>query len=179
MDFLVVVDMQNDFIDGALGTREARQIVPNVVEHIRQFRKDHPRGEICVTRDLHVDDYLDTNEGQHLAVPHCIQDTNGEKLNQAVFDELSRGDYEVFFKSQFASKSLATHIYYYAQDDVNTIQIIGVCTDICVVSNALLLKAYLPEDTICVYGRCCAGTTPERHQAALDTMRSCQIEVFS
>lgn len=170
---LIVVDMQNDFVDGALGTPEAVAIVDKVAEKIKNFD-----GEIIVTYDTHSADYLDTREGKYLPVPHCIKDTDGWQLNGKVQEALQTKDgYRVVHKPTFGSTRLAEMIreYDYEAADVT---LIGLCTDICVVSNALLLKAYYPEMNISVDASCCAGVTPESHKAALMTMKSCQINVL-
>ena len=169
---LIVVDMQNDFIDGALGTKEAQSIVPNVVEKIETFD-----GDIFATFDTHTADYVRTNEGRNLPIPHCIEGTLGWQLNELVNSALDKKGYTIVIKPTFGSVTLAEMIK--SRYDVNNIEIelVGLCTDICVVSNALLLKAHFPEITISVDSSCCAGVTPETHAAALDTMRSCQIKV--
>lgn len=179
---LVVVDMQNDFIDGPLGTPEAVGIVDNVCAKIREGEWD----EIIVTKDTHYDDlYFDSQEGQKLPVKHCIEQTDGWQLNNKVFEALDKtflkatGNIEVFFKKTFGSKQMIEYIE--ETYDLFTfnfeLTLIGVCTDICVISNALLLKAHYPEMKIVVDAACCAGTTPEKHRMALVTMDSCQIEI--
>ena len=172
-NILIVVDMQKDFVDGALGTKEAVAIVDKVVTKIKDFD-----GDIIATYDTHGENYMDTQEGKKLPVPHCIKQTEGWRLDkkiQAVLDE--KGFTEVY-KPTFGSVDLVEIIRKY--DVANTqIQLIGLCTDICVVSNALLLKASFPEMNISVDAACCAGVTPEKHLAALETMRSCQIEVLN
>ena len=135
---LIVVDMQNDFIDGALGTPEAVAIVPKVEQKIREFP-----GKVIFTRDTHGERYLETQEGKHLPVPHCIKGTKGWEICPQLED----------------------------------ITLVGLCTDICVISNALLLKAFLPETPIIVDASCCAGVTPKSHEIALDAMRMCQINI--
>lgn len=170
---LVVVDMQNDFVDGTLGTPEAVAIVDNVVEKIKQFD-----GDIFVTYDTHFENYMDTQEGKYLPVLHCMKGTNGWKLNEKVQEALDskQSDYRVIHKPTFGSTKLAEMLREegYGNNDVT---FIGLCTDICVVSNALLLKAYCPEMNISVDASCCAGVTPESHQAALTTMKMCQINI--
>lgn len=172
-NILIVVDMQKDFVDGALGTKEAVAIVDKVVTKIKDFD-----GDIIATYDTHGENYMDTQEGKKLPVPHCIKQTEGWRLDkkiQAVLDE--KGFTEVY-KPTFGSVDLVEIIRKY--DVANTqIQLIGLCTDICVVSNALLLKASFPEMNISVDAACCAGVTPEKHLAALETMSSCQIEVLN
>jgi nicotinamidase-related amidase len=171
MDTLVVIDMQRDFITGALGTKEARAIVDNVVNKINSFD-----GQIVVTLDTHQDNYLDTQEGKKLPIPHCIEQTDGWLLNNKIREALKNKENVAFIKKEaFGSGSLPYKIFY--GDGDRTI-IVGVCTDICVVSNALLLKAILPEAEIIVDASCCAGTTPEKHLAALEVMKSCQIDII-
>ena len=170
---LIVVDMQKDFVDGALGSKEAEAIVPAVVAKIRDFDGDF----VYVTKDTHFANYMDTAEGRKLPVRHCIKDTDGWELDTAVEAALAGCNYTVVEKLTFGSVDLPELIREDAGDDV-AIELIGLCTDICVVSNALLLKANFPEAPISVDSACCAGVTPEKHEAALETMRSCQIEVL-
>lgn len=171
--FLIVVDMQKDFVDGALGTPEAVAIVPRVVEKIRRFS-----GEIFVTLDTHGPDYLQTAEGKKLPVSHCIRNTEGWRLNQDVAQALEGKDYIQVEKPTFGSTELPMRIAQAAGGEPFTLELIGLCTDICVVSNALLLKASFPEVPISVDAACCAGVSPKTHQAALDTMACCQIEIL-
>ncbi len=169
---LVVVDMQKDFVDGALGTKEAAAVVPAVVRKIRAFD-----GEIFATLDTHFADYLQTAEGTKLPVPHCIRDTDGWRLDDAVAAALREKGYTAVEKHTFGSVDLPRLIEQAADGAPFTVELVGLCTDICVVSNALLLKAHFPQTPIAVDASCCAGVTPELHAAALDTMRSCQIDV--
>ena len=170
--FLVVVDMQKDFVDGALGTKEALAVVPAVVDKIRAFD-----GAIFATLDTHFADYLQSAEGKKLPVPHCIKGTDGWRLDDAVADALAEKGYEAVEKRTFGSVDLPDRIAQAADGAPFSVELIGLCTDICVVSNALLLKAHFPEAPIAVDASCCAGVTPELHEAALTTMRSCQIDV--
>jgi nicotinamidase-related amidase len=170
--FLIVVDMQTDFVDGALGTAEAVAILPRVAEKIRAFD-----GDIFVTYDTHFENYLDTAEGRQLPVPHCMRDTAGWELHPAVAAALEGRAYTPVEKVTFGSVDLPHLIRQAAVDEPFSIELIGLCTDICVVSNALLLKANFPEMDIAVDATCCAGVTPATHQAALDTMRCCQIRI--
>lgn len=170
---LVVIDMQNDFIDGALGTGEAQQIVGRVAKKI----ECHEGGRIFATRDTHGKNYLETSEGRYLPVPHCIKGTKGWEIRPEIAEQLSRKEAEVIDKPTFGSEALAGRLYELAEKEELEIQLVGLCTDICVVSNALLLKAKLPETVIRVDPSCCAGVTPESHDAALLTMKMCQIEV--
>ena len=168
---LVVVDMQKDFVDGALGTKEALAIVPAVVEKI----KSYDAGDVFFTKDTHQKDYMSTQEGSNLPVEHCIEGTPGWELDKEVAKVL-RGS-KVVNKPTFGSTDLARMIGNIASGEEIEIELIGLCTDICVVSNALLLKAFMPEVKISVDSACCAGVTPTKHEAALETMRSCQINV--
>lgn len=171
-EFLIVVDMQKDFVDGALGTPEAVAIVPAVCDRIRAFD-----GEVIVTYDTHPDTYLDTAEGKKLPVPHCIKGTDGWQLDAAVADALTGKSYHTVEKPTFSSTDLPYLVAAMAGEEDFSVTLIGLCTDICVVSNALLLKAHFPEKTIRVDAACCAGVTPDTHTAALQTMQMCQIDV--
>ncbi len=170
--FLVVVDMQKDFVDGALGTKEAVAVVPAVCAKIRAFD-----GTIFATLDTHFADYMDTAEGRKLPVPHCVKDTDGWKLNEDVAAALEEKGYTAVEKRTFGSVDLPRLIAQAADGEPFSAELVGLCTDICVVSNALLLKAHFPEAPIAVDASCCAGVTPALHAAALETMRSCQIDV--
>ena len=169
---LIIVDMQKDFVDGALGTKEAQGIVPAVVEKIKNFD-----GEIIFTKDTHGEDYLSTQEGKNLPVAHCIKGTPGHEI----IDELQpyvKKALAVFEKETFGSRKLVRFLKeLHKEKEIESIEIVGLCTDICVVSNALLIKAFLPEVPISVDSNCCAGVTPKKHESALETMRSCQILV--
>lgn len=175
---LVVVDMQNDFIDGALGTREAEAIVPAVCRKIREAASENAL--IFATKDTHSENYMETREGRFLPVPHCIKGSSGWEIRPEVSAEL--GDARIIEKYSFGSRILpdaiaeALQIRGLAEKDTE-IELIGLCTDICVVSNALILKARFPETDMMVDASCCAGVTVEKHLAALETMKSCQIEV--
>ena len=171
--FLVVVDMQKDFVDGALGSGDAVAIVPSVVEKIKSFD-----GEIFVTLDTHFDNYPESAEGRKLPVPHCIKGTDGWQLDKNVASALADREYTAVEKPTFGSLELPRLIEAASDGDDFSIEIIGLCTDICVVSNALVLKANFPEMPISVEADCCAGVTPQAHEAALATMRSCQIDVI-
>ena len=168
---LVVVDMQKDFVDGALGTKEAELIVPSVVEKIRSYDiKD-----VFVTYDTHQENYMDTQEGHNLPVKHCVEGTEGWELDAAVKEAVAGAT--IVKKPTFGSTDLAQQIKSISEKEDIEVELIGLCTDICVVSNALLLKAFMPEVHISVDSSCCAGVTPQKHEAALETMRSCQIDV--
>ena len=170
MKVLVVIDMQNDFIDGALGTPEACAIVPAVVDKIRNFD-----GLVLATRDTHGADYLNTQEGRNLPVEHCIKGTKGWELNPEISELIKETPID---KPTFGSCELGMRIKELAQhENIEYITLIGVCTDICVISNAMIIKAFLPEVPVTVVKECCAGVTPESHLRALEAMRSCQIEI--
>lgn len=171
-DILIVVDMQKDFIDGSLGTKEAEAIVDRVVEEIGK----HEAENIIATRDTHPENYLETQEGRKLPVVHCVKDTPGWEINQKVAEAL-RGA-QIIDKPTFGSRKLAEELSAIAEKEEIRVTLIGLCTDICVVSNALLIKAFLPEIPVRVVAACCAGVTPASHEAALTTMKMCQIEVI-
>lgn len=165
---LIVIDMQNDFIDGALGTPEAEKIVPLVKAKIEEAQAN---GDIVVyTRDTHHENYLETPEGKKLPVKHCIKGTPGWEIAESLYVDRAK----IFDKPTFASLDLVHDL---VASPCEEVEIVGLCTDICVVSNALLIKAYLPELEIIVDSKCCAGVTPESHLAALETMKMCQITV--
>ncbi len=167
---LVVVDMQSDFIGGSLGTAEARAIVKGAADYIRSFD-----GDVFATKDTHFSDYLQTREGQLLPVPHCIKGTAGHDIHADILSALKEKGCRVVEKNTFGSVELAKQLQMYGETP--DITLIGLCTDICVVSNALLLKAYFPEGVIRVLPDLCAGVTPEKHKSALDVMSSCHILV--
>ena len=169
-NLLVVVDMQNDFIDGSLGTKEAVAIVDNVVAEIGKYDTK----DIFATRDTHPENYLETQEGKNLPVVHCVENTEGWQINTKVKSALNNT--KVINKPTFGSKVLAEEIAKIAEKEDITVTLVGLCTDICVISNALLIKAYLPEVPVKVIASCCAGVTPESHEAALTTMRMCQVQ---
>lgn len=170
---LIVVDMQNDFISGSLGTSEAISIVPAAVEKILSHK-----GEVIVTQDTHFEDYLRTLEGKNLPVEHCIRSSHGWQLAPEIQNALnSRGDHTLCEKLSFGSTALPSLIEKAANGEGFEIELIGLCTDICVVSNALILKAHFPEVSISVDASCCAGVSKETHSAALATMKMCQINV--
>ncbi len=162
---LIVVDMQNDFIDGSLGTQEAQAIVGKVKDKIKSYQENH--GEIIFTRDTHTKDYLNTNEGKHLPVEHCIAGTEGWRIA----DGLEIADAVYIDKPSFGYMDWKHY-------NLEEVEIVGLCTDICVVSNALIIKATYPEINVTVDASCCAGVTPETHKAALETMKMCQVNVI-
>lgn len=170
---LIVVDMQKDFIDGALGTAEAAAIVERAAEKIRHFP-----GDCIATMDTHGADYLSTAEGKNLPVVHCIRGSAGWQLDDRIAAALEEKGGERLEKPTFGSVELPRFISRRYNTDDLCIELIGLCTDICVVTNALLLKTAFPEVSVTVDSTCCAGVTPQKHQAALETMKSCQINII-
>ena len=170
---LIVVDMQNDFINGALGSAEAVAIVDNVVDKINNFT-----GDIIATYDTHGENYMETLEGKNLPIPHCIKGTEGWKLNEKVQKALNSKGYMAIEKPTFGSVDLIQYIKEKYNTNNIEIELVGLCTDICVVSNAILLKANFLETKVSVDANCCAGVTPESHNAALTTMKMCQVNVI-
>lgn len=171
-DVLIVVDMQNDFVDGALGTPEAQAILPAVAALVEGWQ-----GPVLFTRDTHGEDYLSTQEGRNLPVPHCIRGTDGWQIVPAL--RAKAQGCPVFDKPTFGSAALAHHLgRMHAEQPVGSITLVGLCTGICVISNALLAKAALPEVPVRVRADCCACVTPQSHQTALDAMRLCQVEIL-
>ena len=168
---LIVIDMQNDFIDAALGTKEAVSIVEAVKEKIRSF----PAEDVIATMDTHDEGYMQTQEGKNLPVMHCIKGTDGWKIRPDIAELLTGA--RIYEKPTFGSTVLAADLKDLSEKEEIELELVGLCTDICVVSNALLLKASMPEVKISVDAACCAGVTPQKHLAALETMRSCQIDV--
>ena len=169
-DILVVVDMQKDFIDGSLGTREAAAIVPAVVKKVKSFS-----GPVYFTKDTHEPDYLDTQEGRLLPVPHCIRGTEGWAIHPSLRPYAEGHTVE---KPTFGSRELGRLLSEADRESpVRRITLVGLCTDVCVISNALLLKAVLPEAEIVVDAACCAGVTPEQHKTALRAMAACQVRI--
>ena len=171
MKVLVVIDMQNDFIDGVLGTKEAERIVPNVIKKIKEFD-----GLVLATRDTHEENYLDTQEGKNLPVKHCIRNTDGWNLRLEIAELLKEAPID---KVTFVSVELGNLLkeYHEKNESVESITLVGLCTDICVISNAMIIKANLPEVPVIVDASCCAGVTPESHKQALEAMKMCQIEI--
>lgn len=175
---LIVVDVQNDFVYGSLGTLEAQAVVPNIVKKVEEYRSKED--VIIFTKDLHYDNYLETAEGKKLPVPHCIAGTAG-------YDIIPELNADSVVNKQIYAKETFGYPWDHAAwlgwlrdaKPVYEVEIIGVCTDICVVTNALVLKTYYPDIDITVDASCCAGTTPDKHKAALDVMESCQINVIN
>ena len=167
MKYLIVVDMQNDFITGTLGSEIAKEIVPNVVEKVKNFD-----GKVIFTRDTHYDEYMQTQEGKNLPIKHCIKDTDGWQI----CDELKPYVNEVVDKITFGSINLPKILEDY-NEEIEKIELCGLCTDICVISNAVILKAAFPEVKIEVDSNCCAGVSVESHNTALNAMKAVQIAV--
>ena len=163
---LIVIDMQNDFITGALGSSQAQAIVPFVKEKLEEYKD----AGVLFTKDTHFENYLETQEGKNLPVPHCIKGTGGWEI----IPEISQYANDIYEKKSFGDTDFPAYIAKYEPDEI---ELCGVCTDICVVSNALILKAYFPEMKISVDAKCCAGVSEESHKAALLTMKMCQIGV--
>ena len=170
---LIVVDMQKDFVDGALGSAEAVAIVDNVVSKIENFD-----GDIIATYDTHPENYMETQEGKNLPVPHCIKGTDGWKLDKKVQAALDKKSFTAIEKPTFGSVALPEYIKTNYNPEEIEIELIGLCTDICVVSNALLMKSNFLETKVSVDASCCAGVTVDSHNAALLTMRMCQVNVI-
>lgn len=174
MKILVVIDMQNDFVTGALGTKEAEAIVPRVVKRIEEAEESGE--EIIFTRDTHGDDYSVTREGRRLPVSHCIKGSSG----WMIVPELgkSANGHLIVDKPTFGSEALPDLIRNICGGAPEELELIGLCTDICVISNTMVLKAAFPEAEISVRASCCAGVTPESHRTALDAMSACQIDII-
>lgn len=172
--YLIVIDMQNDFVSGSLGTEEARKIAERVISKVKNFK-----GNVIFTLDTHEEDYLETQEGKLLPVRHGIEGSEGWHLIRELDEVQKEKGFPVYRKNMFASRKLAEDLYdINSKHPIKSIEIIGLCTDICVVSNALMIKGFLPEVPIKVDSSCCAGVTAERHESALKTMESCQISVI-
>lgn len=170
---LIVIDMQNDFIDAALGTKEAAAIVDSVKEKIRSY----PAENVIATMDTHQENYMETQEGQNLPVIHCIKGTDGWRIRPDIAELLKAA--KIYEKPTFGSTAMAADLKALSEKEEIELELIGLCTDICVVSNALLLKATMPEVKISVDASCCAGVTPKKHLAALETLSSCQVHVVN
>lgn len=171
---LIIVDVQNDFVSGALGTKEAENMLLDLINKAQNFT-----GEILMTKDTHFDDYMNTQEGKNLPVPHCIKGTKGWDFPDELDEVVKNKQIKVYEKQAFGSVQLAEDLKrQYEADELESVELVGICTDICVVSNALLLKANMPELPVFVDADCCAGVTPEKHKEALSVMESCQITVY-
>lgn len=171
MKYLIVVDMQNDFITGSLGTKEAEAILPEVIKKVENYD-----GKVIFTKDTHTSDYLSTQEGKNLPVEHCISGGEGWYLDNALENLAASGGWRIYNKPTFGCVELATDLKKENEKDaIEEIELCGLCTDICVISNALMLKAFMPEVPIAVDAKCCAGVTPQSHNNALEAMKMCQI----
>lgn len=171
--YLLVIDMQNDFIDGALGTKEAEGIVSEVESYIRNFD-----GTVIFTRDTHKENYLETQEGKNLPVVHCIEGTKGWEVKECIKKALEEKNAIGFDKPTFGSKELAEYLLEEnKKEEIEEIVLLGLCTDICVISNVMLVKAFLPEVPLKVVEKCCAGVTVESHKNALEAMKMCQVTI--
>lgn len=187
MKVLVLVDYQNDFIDGALGTPEAQAIVPKVVDKLNNY-EDKRNTLVLFTKDTHYGNYMDTLEGKMLPVPHCIEGTPGWSINREIKNAvknnrfLSYSSTEIIksrvYKNTFGSDVLQK-LFINHKNEIEEVEFCGLCTDICVISNVLMARMVLPDVKIAVDASCCAGVTPEKHLAALEVMKSCQIEVVN
>lgn len=173
MKYLVVVDMQNDFISGSLGSEEAKSIVDKVRNRVLEFS-----GSVVFTMDTHGDDYLESQEGANLPINHCIYGSYGWDIEESIWDASECRDPYCFEKHTFGSLGLCEHIRIVnSVRPIEEVVIVGLCTDICVISNAIMLKSFVPEVKISIDASCCAGTTPENHENALRAMRQCQIYI--
>ena len=186
MKCLILIDLQVDFIDGVLGTAEAREIVPRVVDKINNY-SDQEKTILLFTKDTHNSDYLDTLEGTMLPVPHCIENTPGWSLNKEIKRAVKSNNFLKYssdkiiksriYKNTFGSDDLREFLEKF-KDKIESVEFVGLCTDVCVISNVLMARQALPDTEITVDASCCAGTTPEKHLAALEVMKSCQINVI-
>ena len=171
--------MQKDFIDGTLGSKEAQAILPAVKEKIRTYVENNE--PVVFTRDTHFEDYLETQEGKNLPVKHCIKDSEGWQIHPYL--EILENEFNILNKESFGYTEWAPWLYraftYAHSEELESIQLIGLCTDICVISNAMILKATFPEVPIYVDANCCAGVTPESHKNALASMKMCQIQIIN
>jgi len=168
---LVVIDMQNDFIDGSLGTKEAVEILPRVIKKIKEYK----RQDVFATRDTHGEDYLKTLEGKHLPVPHCVKDTYGWQLQSDIGELIDEKN--IFNKESFGSLDLSQHLLRLSESEELKIELVGLCTDICVISNAILIKNTLVNTDVTVDSSCSAGVTPESHKTALASLKTLQVIV--
>ena len=172
---LIVVDMKKDFIDGALGTKEAVAIVPNVVEKIKEFQA---AGDFIIfTKDTHFENYMETQEGRNLPVEHCIKGTEGHEICDEIKAVVDLDKYKTYEKLTFGSSELASDLNHGIYDAVESVTLVGLCTDICVISNAMICKTFMTETPIYIAADCCAGVTPESHENALKAMEMCQIKI--
>lgn len=169
---LVVIDMQNDFITGVLGNSECRAVVPHVVKRVQEAVNDHT--DLLFSQDTHQENYLSTQEGRKLPIPHCIENTDGWNIIPEL-EETAEQKGIVFKKETFGSRDIAEYVKAHGYEEV---ELIGVCTDICVISNAMTIKSFVPEAEISVNEACCAGVTPQSHRTAVEAMKACQINLI-
>ena len=167
---LIVVDVQNDFVDGSLGTKDAVEMLPRLIEKLEKISAEG-KTDIIFTQDTHGENYLETQEGKLLPVVHCVKKTHGWEIVPEL-EEFLKNAREIIEKKSFGSTRLPSLLKPYEE-----VEFVGLCTDICVISNALLVKAFYPEQTVSVDAKCCAGSTPENHQKALDVMKNCQCVI--
>ena len=173
MKYLIVVDMQNDFITGSLGTKEAEAILPEVIAKVKNYD-----GKVIFTKDTHTTEYLSTQEGRNLPVEHCISGEEGWYLDKALENLAKSGGWRIYNKPTFGCVELAADLQKENEKEaIEEIELCGLCTDICVISNALMLKAFMPEVPVAVDAKCCAGVTPKSHENALEAMKMCQISI--
>ena len=186
MRVLLLIDLQKDFIDGALGSAEAQAIIPRVVEKLNNY-EDKRNTLVLYTKDTHYDNYMDTLEGKMLPVPHCIENTPGWSINKDIERAVRSNSFLTYssdkiinsrvYKNTFGSDDLRDFFLKF-KDKIDEVEFVGLCTDICVISNVLMCRQTLPDTKIVVDASCCAGVTPDKHKAALEVMKSCQIEVI-
>ena len=186
MKVLILVDLQNSFIDGELGTQEAREIVPRIVDKINNYSNKN-NTLLLMTKDTHQNNYLDTLEGTMLPIPHCIENTEGWSINKDIKDAVKAHDFLGYsskkiiksriYKNTFGSDDLRD-LLVKEKDNIESVEFVGLCTDVCVISNVLMARQALPDTPIYVDASCCSGTTVEKHNAALEVMKSCQIEII-
>ncbi|AXU09910.1 MAG: cysteine hydrolase family protein [Parvimonas micra] len=170
MKILVVIDVQNDFVDGKLGTQEAINMIPKLKEKIKNFD-----GEIIYTMDTHDDNYLNTQEGRKLPIKHCIKGTDAWKIREGIYKE----NCKIFEKAGFGSSDLVEYLKSINEKEkIESIEFVGICTDICVIVNTLMIKGFLPEVELIVDSKCCAGVTPQSHNTALEAMKMCQVDIL-
>lgn len=182
MKILICIDMQNDFVNGSLGTKEAERVVPYVVNKINTYRENDNDNIIIFTQDTHSKSYLSTFEGEKLPIPHCIKKTNGWEFTYGIHTKVDENKDYIFEKGTFGLnrwKDIISSISFNNGYKLESIELCGLCTDICVISNALIIRSSFPSIPIIVDAKCCAGSTPEKHLAALEVMKSCQIDIIN
>jgi len=168
---LVVIDMQNDFINGSLGTKEAVEIVPKVIEKIKKYKKEN----VYATRDTHDKNYLNSLEGKHLPIVHCLKNTVGWEIQKDIASMIDVKN--IFDKPCFGSIKLAQHLTKINEKEPIEVELVGLCTDICVIANAVIIKSYLINTPVSVDSNCCAGVSKESHKRALKSMQTLQVDI--